>query len=66
MGVVTGFQISHALQVGYSYEFAANQIAELNFNTHEFRVALRLGKEKTPLSKSAKPKVLPTGLKMHH
>lgn len=44
MGAVTGFRVGSIMQIGYSYEFAASQIAELNFNTHEFHVSIKLGK----------------------
>lgn len=39
-----GFKIS-LLQIGYSYEFATTQNTQLIFNTHEFQVSLRFGKE---------------------
>ncbi len=43
-GALIGFQIGSVMQIGYSYEFAASQISELNFSTHEFRVSFNLGK----------------------
>ncbi len=48
-----GFQVSH-LRVGYSYEFATAQNSLLTFNSHEFLVSIRFGKESAEGPKSVK------------
>ena len=61
-----GFQVSNLLQFGYSYEFPINDVSQFNFNTHEFRLTLRLGKGKVAKKKSIKPNALPIGLKRRY
>jgi type IX secretion system PorP/SprF family membrane protein len=57
-GALAGFQISHVLQLGYSYEFAASQNSQLNFNTHEFQLSILFGRppEQIENDKSSKSK----------
>jgi len=61
-----GFQISKLLQFGYSYEFPTNDVSLFNFNTHEFRLTVLLGKERVAEPKRSKPKQLPAGLKRRY
>lgn len=51
-----GFTIKEKLKVGYAYEFAANSTDNISNPTHEFQLALRLGKNKKsrPLISEAK------------
>ena len=57
-GAQVGFQISKILQLGYSHEFASSQVSELNFNTHEFRLSIRLSKGSNQIQ-NVPPKIKP-------
>jgi type IX secretion system PorP/SprF family membrane protein len=58
-----GFQINKLIQLGYAYEFPALEVSEFNFNTHEFRLTLLIGKERVAENRTTKPKPIPAGLK---
>ncbi len=41
-----GLQINKTFQFGYSYEFGTKQVAQLTNNTHEFRLGIKIGKQR--------------------
>ena len=41
-----GLKINKTFQFGYSYEFGVKQVAEITNNTHEFRLGIKIGKQR--------------------
>jgi len=56
LSAYAGFQISERIQLGYSYEFATISIPEITNKTHEFRIAVQLGKRKVNRQELARSK----------
>ena len=41
-----GLKINKSIQLGYSYEFGVKEVAEITNNTQEFRLGIKLGKQR--------------------